>query len=274
MGLKEGISSRIAALSLGYEMVGDERKFYGFAPITEATEEDIVWAKNDEIIKETKAQIIVCRKPIDENKTFILTENPRLAYIRMLKLYTEPIGITGNYIVGSNCNIAPGVIIYDNVRIGNNCIIHPGCVIGSEGFGFEWDGQIFHKFPHIGGVKIGNDVEIQAMTNIDRGALGDTIIGDGTKIDTHVHVGHNTKIGNNCQLCAKVQTGGSNIIGDRVFLGPNTVIRTIGFSWTGGYNRKFGCITIGDDAFTGVGSLIVKKVKSGERVMGHPAKPF
>jgi len=272
--MENGIEAKIVAMTLGLDYIGEIRKFYGFAPILEAEETDIVWAKDMALCYKTKANVIVCVRPIDRNKSFIISDDPRNTYLKIVELYAKPIEITGDYQIGKNPKIHENVVIYDNVIIGDNVIIHPGCVIGSEGFGFHWDGKKFNKFPHIGGVLIGNNVEIQAMTNIDRGTLGNTIIGNGTKIDTHCHIGHNTKIGNNCQLCAKVQTGGSNEIGDGVFLGPNTVIRTIGYSWTGGYNRKFDHIIIGDGAFTGVGSLIVKNVKSKEKVMGHPAKPF
>ena len=261
MGLKEGISSRIAALTLGLDFIGEERKFYRFAPILEATEKDIVWTNTIGLCYATDANIIVCSQATKNDNTFIISKNPRLDYTKLVNLYADNIFITGDFEVGANPKIHENVVIYDNVKIGDNCIIHPGCVIGSEGFGFVKDDDKLVKFPHIGKVIIGDNVEIQAMTNIDRGTLGNTIIGDGTKIDTHCHIGHNTRIGKNCTICAKTQTGGSNIIEDNVFLAPNTVIRT-------------GGITIGKGAFTGAGSLIVKDVKSGDRVMGHPAKPF
>ena len=149
-----------------------------------------------------------------------------------------------------------------------------GCVIGAGGFSPFWEGEKQYIFPHIGGVIIGDDVEIQAMTNIDRGGIGNTIIGTNTKIDTQCHIGHNTRIGDGCTICAKTQTGGSNVIGDKVFIAPNVAIRTMGYIWAGGSNKKSDHITIGDGAFIGFGSLVVKDIKPGERVKGFPAKPF
>lgn len=248
------------------EIVGDNRFFTNFAPIDEADDNSIVWSKNLDFL--TEAKVIVCKEPRDYiDKTFIISENPRYTYLKIVEKYADVdcacnnFGLTGKYKCGENCRIMHNAIIYDCVKMGDNVVIHPNCVIGSEGFGFElYEGKL-HKFPHIGRVVIGNDVEIQALTNVDRGTLGATIIGDGTKIDTHCHIGHNTKIGKNCTICAMTQTGGGTIIGDNVFLAPNTVIRS-------------GGITIGDGAFVGTGALVVKDVKPGERVMGHPAKPF
>jgi UDP-3-O-[3-hydroxymyristoyl] glucosamine N-acyltransferase len=244
----------------GLRVIGKDRYFNKFSPILEADEYSIVWSKNLDFL--TEAKVIVCKEPRDYiDKTFIISENPRYTYLKIVEKYASLVGITCDYKLGDNPYIHPNVVIYDNVTIGDNVVIHPNCVIGSEGFGFElYEGKL-HKFPHIGRVLIGNDVEIQALTNVDRGTLGDTVIGDGTKIDTHCHIGHNTKIGKNCTICAMTQTGGGTIIGDNVYIAPNVAILT----------RN---IKIGDGAFVGTGALVVKNVKPGERVMGHPAKPF
>ena len=116
--------------------------------------------------------------------------------------------------------IHPNCVIYDNVEIGCDCVIHAGTVIGSEGFGYvrDEDGN-FVKFPQIGTVMIEDNVEIGANTCIDRGALGETRIGEGTKIDNLVQVGHNVQIGKRCVIAAQTGISGSVIIEDDCVIG-------------------------------------------------------
>lgn len=116
--------------------------------------------------------------------------------------------------------IHPNCVIYDNVEIGGNCIIHSGVVIGADGFGYvqDEDGN-YIKFPQIGTVVIEDNVEIGANTCIDRGALGETRIGEGTKIDNLVQVGHNVQIGKRCVIAAQTGISGSVIIEDDCVIG-------------------------------------------------------
>ena len=144
--------------------------------------------------------------------------------------------------VGDNCTVEEGTIIephavlIQNVHVGKNCIIHSGAVIGCDGFGFERTAEGLVKIPQIGGVIIGDDVEIGACTAIDRGTMRDTVIGSGTKIDNHVQIGHNVIVGKNCILCSMSGIGGSTVlednvtmsiqagITDHVHIGANTII--------------------------------------------------
>ncbi len=121
--------------------------------------------------------------------------------------------------IGDDCLIYPNVTIRERVTVGSRVIIHPGVVIGSDGFGYEQDGGKHVKVPHVGTVKIGDDVEIGANTTIDRGTTGETVIGAGTKIDNLVQIAHNVKIGANSIIVAQVGIGGSTVIGDYVMLG-------------------------------------------------------
>ena len=269
------LEKKMLVSDVAEKFVGTDRYFSNFAPIDEASEDSIVWAKHSSLCYHTDAGVVVCEEPIgNKDKTFIITTNPKYVYAEIINKCVPMVYATGKYKIGSNAKIHPTAIIYDNVIIGNNAKIHPYCVIGAGGFSPFWEGEKQYIFPHIGGVIIGDDVEIQAMTNIDRGGIGNTIIGTNTKIDTQCHIGHNTRIGDGCTICAKTQTGGSNVIGDKVFIAPNVAIRTMGYIWAGGSNKKSDYITIGDGAFIGFGSLVVKDVKPGERVMGHPAKPI
>lgn len=124
-----------------------------------------------------------------------------------------------NSAIGENCIIYPHATIRENVTIGKRVIIHSGAVIGSDGFGYVFDGGRHHKIPQVGGVIIEDDVEIGANVSIDRATMGNTIIGGGTKIDNLVQIGHNVKIGGNSILCGQVGVAGSSEIGDYVTLG-------------------------------------------------------
>ncbi|GAB4407062.1 MAG: UDP-3-O-(3-hydroxymyristoyl)glucosamine N-acyltransferase [Thermodesulfovibrionales bacterium] len=118
--------------------------------------------------------------------------------------------------IGSECILYPNVAIREKVRIGNRVIVHSGSVIGSDGFGYVFEGGKHHKIPQVGGVVIGDDVEIGANVTIDRATTGDTVIGSGTKIDNLVQIGHNVKIGENSIIVAQTAIGGSTEIGDFV----------------------------------------------------------
>lgn len=121
--------------------------------------------------------------------------------------------------VGESCIIHPNVTIREGVTIGNRVIIHAGSVIGSDGFGYVFENSAHQKIPQVGGVIIGDDVEIGANVTIDRATTGNTLIGKGTKIDNLVQIGHNVSIGENVILVAQVGIGGSSEIGDSVILG-------------------------------------------------------
>ena len=115
--------------------------------------------------------------------------------------------------LGADSQLAAGVTICHGVVIGSRAVIHPGAVIGSDGFGLAKNGEAWEKVPQLGGLRIGNDVEIGANTTIDRGALEDTVIDDGVKLDSQVHVGHNVRIGAHSVLAGCVGVSGSARIG-------------------------------------------------------------
>ncbi len=124
-----------------------------------------------------------------------------------------------NVSIGENCFIRPNVVIYDNVSIGNNVILHAGAIVGADGFGFVRDAEKYVKFPQIGTVVIEDDVEIGANTCIDRGALGETRIGRGTKIDNLVQIAHNVRIGERVIIAAQTGISGSTVIEDDCIIG-------------------------------------------------------
>ncbi|MDQ3281690.1 MAG: UDP-3-O-(3-hydroxymyristoyl)glucosamine N-acyltransferase [Acidobacteriota bacterium] len=168
--------------------------------------------------------------------------------------------IEANAVIGDGTIIYPQVSIYYACRVGARCIIHSGVVIGSDGYGFATDESgKHHKIPQVGIVRIEDDVEIGAGTTIDRAALGETVIGAGTKIDNLVQIGHNVKIGRNCLLVSQVGIAGSTELGESVQVGGQS-----GFA---------GHLKIGDRARVYSKSAVFEDVPAGVWVRGIPAVP-
>ena len=122
---------------------------------------------------------------------------------------------------GDDCRINANVVLYDGVILGNRVTVHSGAVLGADGFGYKFRGGKHVKFPQVGSVEIGDDVEIGANSCIDRGALGPTRIGEGTKIDNLVQISHGVTVGKHCILCGQAALAGSVVLEDYVILGGN-----------------------------------------------------
>ena len=179
--------------------------------------------------------------------------------------------------IGDNCIIEPNAVIAHgckigaNCRIGNNaslaycvigdnCYIYTGARIGQDGFGFQLIDGRHHRIPQLGRVIIGNDVEIGANACIDRGALDDTVIGDGTKIDNLVQIAHNDKLGRGCVIVSQVGIAGSCTLGDYVVLGGQVGLADH--------------LHIGSGAQVAAQSGAMRDIEAGAVVMGSPCVPF
>ena len=260
--------------------------------------ESIIWIKpgsdiisGEKLIK-CEAALVVCDRysyqkfsSIKSFKNYLIVEDPKRIFSKLVNIlfvhlpqpgihttavidpeaeigedcYIGPLTYIGKSSVGNNTIIHGNVHIYDNVNIGNNCTIHAGTVIGSEGFGYSKDlNGNAEKFPHIGGVEIGNNIEIGANTCIDRGALGNTVIHDGVKIDNLVHIAHNVIIHPNAFIIANAMLGGSTIIGEGVWIAPSASLKQQ--------------LHIGKNATVGIGSVVTKHIPSDEVWLGNPAK--
>ncbi|MGE3296541.1 MAG: UDP-3-O-(3-hydroxymyristoyl)glucosamine N-acyltransferase [Porticoccaceae bacterium] len=133
--------------------------------------------------------------------------------------------VGANSAIGPDCHIAANVSIYHDVRIGARVVIHSGAVLGADGFGFANDGGRWVKIHQLGGVLIGDDVEIGACTTIDRGALGDTVLEDGVILDNHVQIGHNVRLGENTAMAAYAAIAGSTTVGKNcIFAGQSGAV--------------------------------------------------
>lgn len=184
--------------------------------------------------------------------------------------------IGANACLGRACQIGAGAVIGDGVVLGEGCIIganasisharlgdrveiYPGARIGAAGFSFLPSPQGMVRLPQLGRVVIGHDVEVGANSTIDRGTLGDTVIGDGCRLDNLVHIGHNSRLGRGCVLAAQTGLGGSVVLGDGVVLGGQVGLKDH--------------LIFGDGARVASGSGVIRDVGPGETVAGYPAVP-
>ena len=159
--------------------------------------------------------------------------------------------------IGRNCTIASNVTI-DCAFLGSNVVVHPGARIGTEGFGWLDHAKSNRKIPQLGRVIVQDDVEIGANTTIDRGALGDTVIGEGTKIDNLVQIGHNCRIGRYCLIAAQSGLSGSTVLEDGVLMAGGT--------GTGGH------LTIGAGSVVYGRAGVSKSWPAGSKLFGAPAR--
>lgn len=174
--------------------------------------------------------------------------------------------------VGANCVVGPGVrlgagtrlyanvTLYDGVTLGARVIVHSGAVLGADGFGYAAGPAGAAKIHHTGGVVVGDDVEIGALTAIDRGTLEDTRVGARTKIDNHCQIGHNVRIGSDCLLAGMTAVAGSAVLEDGVVLGGAVAISDH--------------VTVHAGARVAGRSGVTKDVPAGETWAGFPARPY
>jgi UDP-3-O-[3-hydroxymyristoyl] glucosamine N-acyltransferase len=283
-------------LSAADNIIGDKEKinFNKLAHFEKSDAASLIWIKNEQALKKVEAitaNTVLCA-PVyaDALKgqggifVIITTENPKALFSKIaahlfvspvmpgihLTAYIHPEAVidSSSYIgphvsvgkskVGKGTVIHANSSIYDGVEIGDGTIIHSGVVIGSDGFGYaKNEDNSIEKFPHIGGVIIGNNVEIGANTCIDRGALGDTIIEDNVKIDNLVHIAHNVHIKHNSFIIANAMIGGSVIIGDNAWIAPSVSILQQ--------------LKIGSNATVGVAATVTKSIPDNEVWAGSPA---
>ncbi len=187
----------------------------------------------------------------------VVHENASLglgSYIGAGTVVHAGVRIGNNVRIGANCVIYPNVVLRDGVVMGDRCIIQPGAVIGSDGFGFQLTASGWMKVPQVGTVIIGDDVEIGANTSIDRGAIEDTVIGNGVKIDNLVQIAHNVRIGEHTAIAGCAGVAGSAIVGKRCMIG--------------GAARIVGHIEIADDVIVSGGTLVADSIREKGRYTG------
>ncbi len=189
---------------------------------------------------------------------------PHCAVGERVKIGANSVLQGGNFIgddskLGGDVNLFQNVTIYPRTEIGSRVRIHAGTVIGSDGFGYVLDAGAHRKVPQIGNVVIGDDVEIGANVTIDRGALGSTVIGKGTKIDNLIMIAHNVEIGEHCIVIAHVGISGSTKLGNYVILAGQVGIA--------------GHLKIGNQVTVAAQSGVMHDIPDGEKWLGSPAQP-
>ena len=274
--------------ALGGELVGDGAVVVsGIAPLANAVEGQISFLsqrKYAPLLATTQASALILPSEAAGyfSRPHILTANPYLYFARVSQLLnpvhipdppihptavissTAKIGrhavihagvVIGDHVViGDNAIIYPNVVIYHDCQIGDRVILHAGVVIGADGFGNAKDGDAWIKIPQIGRVVIGHDVEVGANTCIDRGALDDTVIGDGVKIDDQIMIGHNCRIGDHTAIAACAGISGSTVIGKRCIIG--------GAAMFSGHNE------ITDDVTISGGTAVIKDIRKPGQYTG------
>ena len=287
------------AATIGATLLGDPTGHPGFAnarSIASAEADSLIWIKAGKHARQATVDGTAARTIIvpaaaglqpNSGQVLLAVERPRFAFIRALQQYFSPptpagvhptafvhpqavvdptasVGArayVGRAVIGPRTVVHPNATILDDVRIGADVIIHSGAVLGADGFGFERDGAgRVHKFPQIGGVLLEDEVEIGANSCVDRGALDDTILRRGVKLDNMVHIGHNVEVGAGAFVIANATVSGSVRIGERAWIAPSATI--------------INGARIGDDALVGISALVTRNVPAGETWTGVPALPL
>jgi UDP-3-O-[3-hydroxymyristoyl] glucosamine N-acyltransferase len=248
--------------------------------------------KYSKYIKTSEAKAFIVHQDFveeDDRKNYLVSEDPYLSYAMASKLFSPfyndlnnngihstaivssdaKIGnnvfiganvyIGPNCVIGDNSSIQPNVSLVCNVKLGSNCNIFPGTVLGCDGFGYAPTKNGYVKIEQLGNLIIGDNVEIGAGCTIDRGALDDTIIHDGVKLDNQIHIAHNVDLGKNSAIAACCAIAGSTVIGENFRMG--------------GLSGVLGHLTITDNVSVGAHTLITKNISErGEYIGIMPAQ--
>ncbi|MES2583565.1 MAG: UDP-3-O-(3-hydroxymyristoyl)glucosamine N-acyltransferase [Pseudomonadota bacterium] len=281
--MKLDLASIVAAL--GGELHGDASLVVtGLAPLETATPQHLSFLSNpryqQQLLASQAACVIVAPQMKDaavSRGACIVTDNPYLYFAKLTQLWKygpgpraqasiHPSAVVDSAAVvhpsasiGALCVVERGahigadtvlksrVTVSEDCVIGDRCLIHPGVVIGADGFGFAPDGDAWVKIEQLGAVRIGNDVEIGANTCIDRGALQDTVIEDGVKLDNLIQIGHNVRVGRNTAMAGCAGVAGSATIGEHCTVGGGAII--------------LGHLTLGANVNISAGTLVTKSIQ-------------
>ena len=192
------------------------------------------------------------------------TVGPHCIISAGVRIGAQSVLMGGNHVgrdtqIGEDVCLHPNVVLYAKTQVGNRVNIHAGTTIGSDGYGYVFDQGRHRKMMQVGNVVIHDDVEIGSNTSIDRGALGSTVIGQGTKIDNLVHVAHNVVMGRHCLIMGQVGFAGSTQLSDYVVIASQSGIA--------------GHLKLGTQATIGAKSGVMRDIPAGETVLGYPAAP-
>jgi len=218
--------------------------------------QELTWEKPDKMIADSArfAKSTVLGKGVIIGENVVIGEKTKIGKNTIIN---ANVNIGNDVVIGDNCFIYPNATIYNDTIIRNRVILHSGCVIGSDGFGYLLHEGKQNKIPQVGNVIIHDDVEIGANTTIDRATIGSTVIGEDTKIDNLVQIGHNCIIGKHSIICAQVGLAGSTEIGDYVYLAGQVGVA--------------GHLKIEDEVMVGAQSGVSKSIPAKSKYFGSPA---
>ena len=288
--MKLDLASIVAAL--GGELHGDASLVVtGLAPLDTATPHHLSFLSNpryqQQLLASQAGCVIVAPQMTDaavSRGACIVAENPYLYFAKLTQLWKHGPGpraqasvhpsavidseaavhpsasigalcvVERGARIGANTVLKSRVTVSEDCVIGERCILHPGVVIGADGFGFAPNGEAWEKIEQLGAVLIGNDVEIGANTCIDRGALQDTVIEDGVKLDNLIQIGHNVRVGRNTAMAGCVGVAGSAIIGEHCTVGGGAIV--------------LGHLTLGANVNISAATLVTKSIPKAGHYTG------
>lgn len=272
------LSARALADRLGGELHGPDRVVHRVAPADRAGPDDLAWHDRGPL---GAAGVVLARTPLAERSVVVLPE-PLSALVELLAgLFPEPtfdgavhpsarvdptVVLAPGVVIGADCEVGPGttlyphVVLYPRTRVGARCRVHAGTVLGADGFRYHPTPRGPLKVPQVGGVWVGDEVELGAACTIDRGFLGDTAVGDGCKLDNQVHVGHNVHLGRFVVIAAQTGISGSCLVGDGALVG--------------GQVGMADHTEVGAGARIGAQSGLHGRIPPGETWLGTPALPI
>lgn len=288
-GLKlEYIEKFFEELGVKYDFKGNYLKpFEGTCSLEANFNNSIRWCKQKNLEIQNLNNFIITDRSLElneellENNLFVEVEMPKFVYHKLLeKLLLDnlldattglrneiPLEVKGNYFISKkntfidpSTYISPGVVIYPNVKIGKNCYLGPNSVIGAQGFGIVKNptNGLLEKVIHIGGVFIGDNVNIGSNTCIDAGMINETFIDSNVAINNRVHIAHNSRIMSGTIICAGCVITGGSIIKKNVYLSPNSV--------------TLQSVVVGENSTLGAGTILRKSVSENSLIYGNPMK--
>lgn len=273
-------SAAAVAELVGGVLDGDDRPIALLAPLDRAGPDALAFHDKGD---PGAAGVLLSRLPIP-GRTVVVVADPLAAMIAVVDALlpetpaagpahvhptarVDPSAVLGaGVVVGADCVVGAGTVLFPNVvlyprtRVGARCRVHAGTVLGADGFRFHPSARGLLKVPHAGGVRVGDDVEIGANCTVDRGFLGDTVLGDGCKLDDQVHVGHNVELGKYVVIAAQTGISGSCRVGDGALLGGQVGVADHA--------------SIGAGARIGAQSGVHGEIPAGEAWLGTPAAPL
>lgn len=291
MTAHEGFTLLELSKLINAKLIGDgEAIVDNLATIQNSNKTSLTFLSNkkySKYIKTSEAKAFIVHQDFvneDDKKNFLVSEDPYLSYAMASKLFSpfyndlnnsgihstaivssdakigNNVSIGANVYIGPNCVIGdnsciqPNVSLVCNVKLGSNCNIFSGSVLGSDGFGYAPTKNGYVKIEQLGSLVIGDNVEIGAGCTIDRGALDDTIIHDGVKLDNQIHIAHNVDLGKNSAIAACCAIAGSTVIGENFRMG--------------GLSGVLGHLSIADNVSVGAHTLITKNISEGGEYIG------